>query len=41
VCTFKHSNLLSEQLKKAMELKRNEMMELRGVDAFDLPPERK
>jgi hypothetical protein len=27
VCTFKHSNLLSEQLKKAMECRRNNAQE--------------
>jgi hypothetical protein len=38
---YVHSNLLSEQLKNAMELKRNEMIELRGDDAFYLPAVRK
>jgi len=28
VCTFKHSNLLSEQLKKAMECSRNNAQEM-------------
>ena len=43
VCTFKHSNFLTDQLKKAMEMKRNAAQELllnKQNDDIDLPPVR-
>ena len=42
VCTLKHSNLLSEQLKKAMECRRNNAQEMqKNNSSSELPPIRK
>ena len=41
VCTFKHSNTLTEQLKTAMESKRNQAINMNPDDVEELPPVRK